>query len=422
MSEPAIFALVRNGKTRYFADRWANALLRREVMWGPEDFEAWVLQFEPVEAWDEDCEGGAVVDFDRRALAWSSDTSSYQVPRVLDVYRKMLAAAWPEFEVTHVAGGNAGMVRYLRGTDNVSEAGLVVLDADKEHEVRESRPETVDEAKRYVADDEDGEELDTDAVRAWLTIVDADRRTQQRELQQLSLDLLMAKPEALEALAALEPAAIPREVVVSEGLWINPSERAMGIWGSPELIASVKKYSECWNGWKLTLLNRGYDDQCAVAGMQGMPMSNADAAAKVVPLILSTQQFDAEVMLKAIGDGLKRFANKAVGCLLLVLCLPLVIFGLVSGNWQPVLITMVATVLIALAAYQLLVYRFKRMVRRRLSQGSEERPRPVVAGPHDEAARRERIDEILQRAELPRLAEVEPLFSGKSGLELLAES
>jgi len=46
MSEPAMFALVRNGEARFFANRWAGALLQREVMWGPDDFEKWVLQIE----------------------------------------------------------------------------------------------------------------------------------------------------------------------------------------------------------------------------------------------------------------------------------------------------------------------------------------------------------------------------------------
>jgi hypothetical protein len=35
---------------------------------------------------------------------------------------------------------------------------------------------------------------------------------------------------------------------------------------------------------------------------------------------------------------------------------------------------------------------------------------------------RRRIDDLLRRASLPRLSEAEPLFSGKTGLELLAEA
>ncbi len=184
----------------------------------------------------------------------------------------------------------------------------------------------------------------------------------------------------------------------------------------------MKKYKEHWQGWKLTWLKRGYADQCAASGTMGMPMTHAEAVAKVVPLILSTQQFDANAMLGAIGGGLKGFANKAVGCLLIVLSLPLVIFALVSGNWQSALIAIAVTSLIVIGLYQFVIYRFKRAVRKGLSQVDQQRPNALVAGPQDEEARRQRVDQLLKLAKLPRLAEVEHLFSKKTGLELLAES
>ncbi len=420
MSEPAMFATVRDGVARFFADRWASAVLRREVMWGPEDFESWVLQFEPLDEWDGECDGGAVVDFDRRILAWSCDAPGYRVPRVSFVYQKMLAAAWRDFEIVHVDGGNEALARYLPSAGEDTPA-LIVQNRGPDRDPPVARPTTVDEARRCVTDD-DEQENDDDAIRAWVTLIDADGKTRQRELEALPFDLLMAKTDALQALAALGPAPIPPEAVVSEGIWINSSERSAGFWGPPELYAMMKKYSEHWQDWNLTWLKKGYADQCAAASTKGMPMTNAQAVAIVVPLILSTQQFDAQVMLGAIGGGLKRTANKAVGCLLVVLSLPVLIFGLVTGNWRGVLITIAVTSLVVLGVYQFAVYRFKRMVRRGLSDSERERPQPVVAGPQDEGMRRKRIDELLNRAGLPRLAQVEHLFSDKKGLELLAES
>ncbi len=220
-----MFALVRDGEARFFADRWASALLGREVMWGPADFESWVLQFEPLDEWEEECDGGAVVDFDRRKLVWHGDTPNFQVPRVAFVYHKMLAAAWPDFEIKHVDGGNEALIRYLPLNGDGNPAALIAQNDSACRDNPTARPQTVDEAKRYLPDEDDGEPEDTNDVRAWVTLVDAARTNRQRELERLPLDLLMAKPDALEALAQLKPAAIPREAVVSEGLWINPSER-----------------------------------------------------------------------------------------------------------------------------------------------------------------------------------------------------
>jgi hypothetical protein len=422
MSEPAMFALVRDGEMRYFADRWAGATLRRELMWGPEDFEKWVLQFEPLDEWEDECDGAAVIDFDRRILTWNGDTSSYRVPRVQFVYQKMLAAAWPDFEIHPVSARSNALVKHLQSIGQPNTPALIAQDGDAQDESSDYRPATVEEAKRPVADEEEGQEAANDTVRAWVTIVDADGRTRQRHLDRLPLDLLSAAPEALSSLSALEPAVVPPEAIVSEGLCISPSQRTAGFWGSPELFALLKKHEARWNGWQLTWLKRGYADQCRVAGTRGMPMRNAEAVAKVVPLILSTQQFNAEVMLNAIGGGLKKFANKAIGCLLLVISLPLVIFGLVSGNWRSVFITIAITAAVVLGAYRLVVARFKRMVNRRMLRGEDDTAKRLAAGPQDQAARRKRIDELLKRAGLPRMAEVEPLFSDKSGLELLAES
>ncbi len=426
MSEPAVFAVVRNGTARFFADRWASAMLRREVMWGPADFESWVMQFEPLEQWEPECDGGAVIDFDRQLLAWTSNTANYPVPRVLAVYRKMLAAAWPNFEIKHISGGNEALTKFLpKNGDTVSTDLVVPSDETPEDELI-SRVDTVDEAKRSGADDEpdeneEGVKTDSEEPRAWITIIDADGESQQRELEQLPLDLLKAKPQAILALAKLKPTAIPREAILSEGMWIKPSEKTAGIWGSPELMSTAKQYSQQWKSWKLMWMKRGYVDHCAVAGIDGMPMSTAEAVAKVVPLILSTQALDTEVMLGAIGGGLKKFANKAVGCLAFVLCLPLLIFGLISGNWTSVLISMGVTILVVFGIYRLLLFRFKRAVNRGLADSSAVKVKTTVAGPLDAAARRQRIDALLQRAALPRLSAVEPLFSGKTGLELLAE-
>jgi hypothetical protein len=255
-----------------------------------------------------------------------------------------------------------------------------------------------------------------------VSIVAANGKTRQIEVEQLPLNVIKGKPEALKALTVLKPATIPPENVVSEGLYINLPAQTVGFWGSPELFALMKKHAAAWNGWKLTWLKRGYAGQCELAQAPGTAMHTAEAVARVVPLILSTQQFDTEVMLNAIGGGLKSFANKAVGCLLIVLCLPLVVFGIVSGNWKYVFIAMGVTALLVLGAYRLLVLRFKRAVKKGLSQAEQPSAKPLVAGPQDEASRRKRIDELLKRAGLPRLAEAEPLFSKKSGLDLLAES
>ncbi len=422
MSEPAVFALIRDGETRFFADRWAGALLCREVMWGPQDFEAWILQHQPLDEWDDECIGGALIDFDRKLCLWSGDLSNYSVPRVSAAYHKLLEAAWPEFEVRHAAKGIRELTEHLGRKPSFED------DEYDEEEDEDVRPRTVAEATgRY--DDEDDEDFDDedfdddgddDEVRAWVTIVDAERRMRQRRLDQLPLDLLKAKSEAITAVAKLPPAEIPSEALVSEGLWVDESKKIARVWGSPALFETMQGLAKNWKGWEFKWSRNGYRDQCQASGTEGVPMSDAEALAKVLPLILSTQQFNLQSMLGALGGGLKKTAAKATGCLLVLICLPLLVFGAFSGNWTAVLIAIVATTVVVVGLFKLIEYRFTRAVKKNMPRSGDDQESPGVAGPQDKEERRQRINALLVAASMPPLAEVEPLFSDASGLELLA--
>ena len=73
MSEPAVFVLIRDGQRRYFADRWANAFLFREILWGPDELERWLTESQEIDDWTAEASGGVVVDCDNRKLVWYGD-------------------------------------------------------------------------------------------------------------------------------------------------------------------------------------------------------------------------------------------------------------------------------------------------------------------------------------------------------------
>ena len=324
MSEPAAFALIEDGETRYFADRWASATLRREVMWGPEDFKAWVTQFELLDEWPEDCDGGAVVDYDKKTLLWYGESWNNQVPRVLAAYRRLLLTAWTGFEVHRANTGveelfaRLGIPRHTDEDDEDDEDDIEDDYADDEDErlAREQekygyRAETVEDAllddpEEDDEDNEDDDEDDEESIRAWITLIDASGATRHRQLEQLPLDLLKARPDSIDSLSKLPPAEIPPEAVVAEGLWINLTDKTAAIWGSPELLGTMRTLGKEWKDWKLTWAKRGYEDQCAVCNTKGVPMSTVDALAKILPMILSTEQFNLGTVIGALGGGLKK--------------------------------------------------------------------------------------------------------------------
>jgi len=148
-------------------------------------------------------------------------------------------------------------------------------------------------------------------------------------------------------------------------------------------------------------------------------MKDEEALAKVLPSILTTKRFDMSTVLGAIGGGLKKTAMKATGCLLVVICLPLVIFGLVSGNWTAVLISIAVTCAIVITAFKVIEYKVKKSFNNKMPMGGNAEDAPPAAGPLDELQRRQRIDQLLAEAGLPALAKVEPYFPEEDEFDVL---
>ncbi|TWT78212.1 hypothetical protein Pla123a_10020 [Posidoniimonas polymericola] len=412
MSEPAAFAVIKDGKPRYFADRWAAALLRRELLWGPDDFAAWVEQFEELDEWGGDCSGGVAVDLDRRALCWTRDPDASAVPHVRRTYERLLSAAWPGYKLTPAADSLA----LAKGFGLMVDAEDQPDHADDEYK---ARPESVEEAARE--DDDDDDQDDDGAPAAWITVLDKSGAARHRRLDELSLDLLRGESAAFRAALKLKPAEIPREASVAEGLFVNVDDRTAFVWGSPELLATMTRLGKQWKGWTLRWTKRGYAHQCEASGVAGRPMSDVDALAKILPLALSTEQFNMGAVIGLIGGGVQRYARKATGCLVVVLCVPLALFGVFSGNWTAVGYAAVGTIVVVVGGYKLLSWRVRRAFRKKVTLGGGDEPTTVVAGPLDQLTRKQRVDALLAAAGLPALAEVEPHFPDATGLELLAQ-
>jgi hypothetical protein len=426
MSEPAEFAVIRDGRPRVYGDRWAAVFLFRELLWGPEELEQWVSQLEELDEWDGDCSGGAVLDFDRRRLVWSGDFEPLKVPPVYAAYERLLQTAWPQWEIVF-AGDDLGPLSEAVGMevdddfephrpDTVLEAAGIDDEDDEDEDDEDEDEEEYDEDEDE--DEDEGLQFDEEDVRAWVTVIDADGAVRHRHLNQLPRNLLDGARDAVEQLASLPPAEVPPEAVVSEGMWIDVRRKTVGLWGSPAARAELPRVRNGWKGWTVEAPENGYAAQCAACNLTGVPMSEPEALAKVLPIILSTQRFDMQSVLGAMGASLKNTAIKATGCLLLVICLPLVVFGAVSGNWREVGIAIAVTSIVVIVLFKIIEFRVRRSFSRTLPPRQELRG-PPVAGPLDKAERRDRLDGLLASAGLPPLAKVEPLFPKESELDLL---
>ena len=410
MSQFAMIAMIRDGHKRYFVDRYASGFLFREMLWGPDDFEAWTSQLESSDEW-EFADGGAVVDFDQRRLLWTDETESLAIPRVLSVYKKLLDTAWPGFVVRHA--------------DNIAELFSVLglsLDADDDEEY-ESRSETVLIAGRVYDDEDEVDDIEADGessddeyrfdveeTRAWVTVIGNDGVVRHRQLEDLPLDLLMAEQAALQQLERLDPAEVPPEAVVSEGMWIRQDERRLGIWGCALTKRQLIRLQDHWPDWTVEWSDDGYATQCGISGPAGLPMNEQEALAKFLPIVLSTRRFDVDSVFGAIGGSIKKTALKCVGCLFITVCTPLLLFGVFSGNWPAVLISVLVTAIVFFVGFSIVEYCIKKKFRDTMPK-HDENEAAIVAGPLDETDRRGQLDALLNKAGLPSLDVLEPQFA-----------
>ena len=412
MSRSADFCvLIRDGQQRRYAEVWAS--LRRELIWGADEFEAWLVAGGEADWEPEDISAVAVVDFDTKVLAWG-EVDSLSSSRANALYGQLLQHAWAGFSISEIPG--EGLERVF------CELIDVPFDSDDEEEWDE-RPEDVRTAASYLlpgmSQDEDEEEDDyedeppfsEENPGVWVTIIERTGAVNQRGLIELSEDVLSGEQSVLAALTDLAPVELPAEKFVVEGLLIDQQQQRIVYWGTGgERL--VGKLQDGWAGWSVESLLDGYLQQCQASGLAGVSMSDAEVLGEFVPVLLSNKRFRLANLLGAMGGSLKNSAIKATGCLTLVLALPILLVALFTGLWKEsgyALLTLVAIVVIGFKAIEAKVKSKLQSALGETDTDSEEL-RPPVAGPIEEAARRERMDQMLSACQLPPLAEIEPYF------------
>ncbi|MEX0792077.1 MAG: hypothetical protein WD045_03015 [Pirellulaceae bacterium] len=438
MCGPANLVLIRGGHPSYHQDTWAAYYLYRELVWGPDDFENWVMQRDQVDRWDEDAGAAVVVDYDQRKLfwsAWSGTLDDFWIPRVAELHQRLVKAAWPGYDVRYVgcreqwqemvelAGGKGNGIErfdpFAVRVESVREAaGQYDPDfADDDEDDGPPRRLLSGPDKALEDDDDDDDDYDSEdepfefmpeQARAWITLIDEEGSVRHRHLMQIPLDLLHAESHVIEHLKACPPAEVPPESVVKEGVWIDVPGRVIGLWGGKNLKGRMDTVREHWDDWRIEWAEEGYLRHCAACDTPGRPMAEIDALGSLLPRVLTIKRFDMNELADQIGSGVKGFAKKATGCLLMVICLPLLIFGAVSGQWQAVGITVLVTAVVVAVIFKVIEYRVRRWYRESIPTAEPEDD--PAAGPLDERARRARLDRLLLVAGFPPLEEVEPRF------------
>lgn len=410
MSEPALFVFIQGGEKRYFYDRWAAPIFMRELMWGPEALQRWLTDDDELETFTDEIAAGAVIDFDRRHMVWYGECDALDLPRLESAINRMISAAWPGFEVAYAVDGEA---------DLAAAAGEPDADEYESSDPLDERPEILEMAGSLDPDDqldglvdEDGDEIDLsieeDEMRAWVTLIGPSGAVGHRQLHLLSGDLIRNLDNVVRRLDVSAVDEIPSESMCSEGMWIDETKKEIGLWGTKSTKRILRDLEKCWSDWSVQWVDDGYSRQCAVSGPEGEPMTDEEALARIMPILISTERFDVGTVFRHLGDQLKTTGRRAAGCLAFVLCLPFLLFGLISGNWKAAGMAVALVFLSVAIVYQTLEYKVRNKFKSfEAEKKSAEPDRPDVPGPLDEGQRRKRIEKLLAAAGLPSLSAIE---------------
>ena len=439
MRSGAVFVLIRDGEQSFFDDLHATPTIDRELIWGPEAFTHWVEQGEKYDDWEDDANfiAGAIVDLDRKTVLWCVDNVVAVLPRAESAMDRLIEAAWTGYQV----------VRCFSVADLARQLGLrpeQIEDYAEQTEEALSRSETVqqilqddwEDEEEYENDEE--EENDSEEMRAWITIIEPTGKVHHRELPELPWDLICGHDfyHSIEALMQAPEVETPAESVVREGLMIDMVQRQIQWWGGLSTRTAFEnailedgdndvpllprpsdapdhKVEESglliWPGWNVLEATHGYQQHCAAAGPEGSPLSEAQVVARIAPWILSTKRIDMEMIVGLFGGALKKTAIRMMGCLTAILCLPVVLFTMFSGNWKAGGITVVALIATAVIVFKVLESKVKKKIGGTLSSDDpQNQQRKAAAGPMDPAERQKRFDKLLATANMPGYAEIKP--------------
>ncbi|TWT49154.1 hypothetical protein Pla22_43460 [Rubripirellula amarantea] len=407
MSHASLNVLIQDGHTECYYDTVIVPITNRELLWGPDAFAAWArrgIAEEGAVGEDGDFDSAIVVDFDRKNVTWLDNPDSISIPRVQRLYERLLQTSWPGYEFRYASGGQNDIWSAVGENEN---GHVVAIYEDEEVDGRWSSIAEVITNYDSESEVEAIDAYDYDEERAWVSVFDDGGVVDHRWIDQISMDLICNDADAIDVLMSLPPADVPEECVVTEGMWVDSMRGEVGIWGGHSLRQQIEKTQSHWEDYKVIWAENGYEDHCAASGPMGVPMTDAQALARIMPSLLSTKRIDPAAVFDAIGGKLKRTAMQATGCLLMVLCAPIVLFGAVSGNWQAVGITIAMVVIATILLFKLI----ERKVAAKFSTdglfNQPESDQPPAAGPLDDKQRRAAMEKILSAAGLPSLSEID---------------
>jgi hypothetical protein len=285
MGQRANYVVVDNGGWQLYYSHWAATTADRDLFWGPAHTLAFVRAQQDTRSWLDDvwCEGGALIDLERRALLWfGGEDIRFDLPRHR-VTLALMRRIWSGWDVHWAFEGLGAFADYL---------GL------PRDQVRSSRRDAPAQGFEHLTVDSE-----------WSSTVVSVRAASGLTLHRVSGDpheLLEFSPELAAALpsrpghASLH-VALQGDGAVTGGAHIDATARTLDLW-EVEYHQDLQLDAERWPGWRVEHHGDRFEEHIARSGgaLHVEPPSQGLAVEQLTAYLLRTPSFDPRELLASI--------------------------------------------------------------------------------------------------------------------------
>jgi hypothetical protein len=245
MGQRANLVIVERGKWKLYYDHWCANRLHIELFWGPDIATEYIEQRQPCvdrEDWLDEvwCEGGAIVDYDRKVLVWYGGEDILNDIPLRRAFLLLLGQQWRDWEVRWAHEGIVEIGTYLG-----FPPGKFLVDR---------LPDAAEAAVRLLDEYPEDNNLLLTLRRGGITLAARAFGTEE------SLELGVEQFPILEALCRsehIEWTGGPPTI----GLHIDSDKQSISYWYAHPREAIEERVGRGWPGWNTKWLKDRYEEQ-----------------------------------------------------------------------------------------------------------------------------------------------------------------
>ncbi len=232
MGQRANCIIIKNQQWNLFYDHWVANRLDNELFWGP-NYASKVIhkmhKMEDKSDWLDDawCEGGALLDFDRKILLWFGGEDIYFDIYLRKTFLHLLANNWPEWHIWWASEGIADLGKYVQINQN--------------HFKTDNKPSIDQKFRKFDGQPEDSSFLLSIERNHQISVARIKGNDESLELGECQLDSLLGfKTSVLINFYGRAPEA---------GMHLNLDSQVMKYWSSTPNMGFSNKISTAWPSW-----------------------------------------------------------------------------------------------------------------------------------------------------------------------------